>query len=143
MWALVIVLFSVTVVLLGEAGGFSGLGNIVSGNLSASQIAAYAANAGFSGADLTTAVAIAFAESSGNPTANGDTSLTPGGSVGLWQINLAAHPEFAGIDLTDPQLNADAAYAVYVAAGYNFSPWSTFKSGAYAKYVSVAQGANV
>ena len=140
MWALVIILFVATLAFL-NPGAIQNFGGILSGNLSASQIAQYAANAGFSGDDLATAVAIALAESSGNPNANGDTNLTPGGSVGLWQINLAAHPEFAQVDLTDPQTNADAAYAVYVAAGYNFRPWSTYKSGAFAQYLSDAQGA--
>lgn len=140
MWALVIILFVATLAIL-NPGAIQSFGGILGGNLSASQIAQYAANAGFSGDDLATAVAIALAESSGNPTANGDTALTPGGSVGLWQINIAAHPEFEGWNLTDPQTNADAAYAVYQAAGYNFRPWSTYKSGAFAQYLSDAQGA--
>ena len=113
------------------------------GNLNAAQIATYAQNAGFEGQDLQTAVAIALAESSGNPNANGDTLLTPGGSVGLWQINLAAHPEFSEWNLTDPQTNARAAYSIYAAAGFNFSPWSTYRSGAYQSYLSDAQNAMV
>ena len=55
-------------------------------------------------------MAVALAESSGNPAAVGDMNIpnvaAAGGSVGLWQINKAAHPEFAGQDLTDPQINA-------------------------------------
>lgn len=120
------------------------IGRNMGANLSPAQIAVYAQQAGFTGQDLISAVAIAIAESSGNPKANGDTNLTPGGSVGLWQINLAAHPEFAGLDLTDPQTNANAAYSVYMAAGYSFYPWSTYKSGAYARYVGdAAAGVNV
>jgi Lysozyme like domain len=99
--------------------------------LSPSEIQAYAANAGFSGDDLTTAQAIALAESSGNPAAIGDN----GNSVGLFQINLPAHPEYSGIDLTDPQANADAAYNIFEAAGSTFSPWSTYVSGAYQDYL--------
>jgi hypothetical protein len=101
------------------------------GPLSASQLAQYAANAGFSGQDLTTAVAIALAESSGNPSAVGDTNITPGGSIGLWQINLQAHPQYSAQSLLDPQQNADAAYAIYQAAGNSFTPWTTYNSGAY------------
>lgn len=121
------------------------VGGIVgNGNLSPAQISVYAQQAGFTGQDLITAVAIAMAESSGNPRANGDLSLTPGGSVGLWQINLKYHPEFNGLDLTDPQTNANAAYSVYAAANFSFSPWSTYKSGAYAQYVGDASaGVNV
>jgi hypothetical protein len=102
--------------------------------LSPDQIAQYAAAAGFSGGDLTTAVAIAFAESSGNPQA-----FNPEGSYGLWQIYLQAHPEFAGVDLTDPATNAAAAFQVYRNAGNRFQPWSTFNSGAYTRYMASAQ----
>lgn len=100
--------------------------------LTAAQIAAYAANAGFSGPSLQTATAIALAESGGNPMVIGDTNLTPGGSVGLFQINLKAHPEYSAADLLDPQANADAAFAIYQQAGGQFTPWTTFKTGAYA-----------
>jgi len=113
---------------------FSGM----AGKMNASDIATYARQAGFSGNDLATAVAIALAESSGNPTAVGDLNLTPGGSVGLWQINLKAHPDLAG-DLTDPQTNANAAYAIYQAAGNSFHPWTTYKTGAYTAYLATAQ----
>ena len=107
--------------------------------LSAPQLQAYAAAAGFSGADLATAAAVALAESGGNPSAyNPETAAgTPDGqgSYGLWQIYLNAHPEFAGLNLYDPQTNANAAYQVYAAAG-GFSPWSTYNSGAYLRYLS-------
>jgi hypothetical protein len=99
--------------------------------LSASQIAIYAANAGFSGSALQTAVAIALAESGGNPTVIGDTNITPGGSVGLMQINLAAHPQYSAADLLDPQANMDAAFQIYQQAG-GFTPWTTYNTGAYA-----------
>ena len=94
-------------------------------------IASYASNAGFSGVDLAIAIAIAYAESSGNPDAVGDN----GDSIGLWQINLPNHPEYEGSDLTDPQTNASAAYAIYQAAGDSFTPWTTFKTGAYSQYL--------
>jgi hypothetical protein len=100
--------------------------------LTPAQIAAYASAAGFSGSSLSAATAIALAESGGNPAVIGDTNLTPGGSVGLFQINLAAHPEYAAVDLLDPQANADAAFAIYQQAGGQFTPWTTYKTGAYA-----------
>jgi hypothetical protein len=104
--------------------------------LTAPQIGTYASNAGFSGDDLTTAIAICFAESSGRPNVVGDLSL--GRSIGLWQINLAAHPEYSEEELKDPQTNANAAFAIYQAAGNDFKPWSTFKSGAYTAYLNTA-----
>lgn len=100
-------------------------------NLSPAQIQAYAAVAGFSGADLATAVAVALAESSGDPSA-----INPEGSYGLWQIYLPMHPEFAGQNLLDPQTNANAAFSVYSKAHGSFQPWTTFGSGAYQKYLS-------
>ena len=104
------------------------------------QLIGLASGAGFSGDDLITAVAIALAESGGDPQAyNPEQSAGAAqgrGSFGLWQIYLTAHPEFAGQNLLDPQVNAAAAYAVYSAAGNSFRPWSTFESGAYESHVA-------
>ena len=96
---------------------------------SADQIAVLAANAGFTGEDLAMAVAVALAESSGDPEVLGDNDK----SVGLWQIYVPLHPEFEGWDLTDPQQNANAAHSVYVKAGHSFKPWTTFKNIALGK----------
>jgi Lysozyme like domain len=119
--------------------GLAGLGQGGSA-LSAAQIQQYAANAGFTGDDLNTAVAIALAESSGIPTEIGDKTLAPanGPSYGLWQINIGtnANPQFASWNLTDPQTNANAAYSIYQAWGNMFGAWSTFTSGAYLAYLS-------
>lgn len=116
----------------GTIGGGGGM------RLTADEISTYAANAGFTGADLSTAVAVALAESSGQTDVLGDPML--GVSVGLWQINLKAHPEYSRGELTDPQTNADAAYAIYAAAGRSFKPWSTFKNAAYLAYVPQGAG---
>lgn len=108
------------------------------------QIAQYAANAGFSGDDLTVAVAIALAESSGRSgPPDGDQALAPtnGPSKGLWQINIGsrAHPEYATVDLYDPQTNANAAFEIYQNAGYSFRPWTTYKTQAYQRYMSTVE----
>lgn len=106
-----------------------------------------ARNAGFSGDDLVTAVAIAYAESGGNRYSYNPESAyfarhnidgTNLGSYGLWQIFLYAHPEFNDWDLYDPEMNAKAAYSVYQAAGNTFTPWSTFNSGAYTAHLDKA-----
>ena len=123
-------------ILLVATNGVPGMGG---GVLDASDISGYAENAGWSGPDLQVAVAVALAESSGNPSAVGDTTITPGGSIGLWQINLAAHPQYTAAQLTDPQANANAAYSIYQAAGNTFSPWSTYTNGAYSAYIVTAQ----
>jgi Lysozyme like domain len=104
-------------------------------------VATYARQAGFTGDDLVTAVAIALAESGGNARAYNPEkqSNTPDGkgSYGLWQIYLKAHPEFTNLDLYDPQTNANAAFSVYSKAG-GFSPWTTYGNGAYQVQLGVA-----
>lgn len=143
------VLFLVLVFLavLASAGGAVVGGEILvsglTGKLSISDLLQLAANAGFSGNDLITAVSIALAESRGNPMAKGDINVPGPGdaSYGLWQINSHWHPEF-GPDFTrlfDPPTNAAAAFSIYSAAGGSFQPWSTFKTGAYQSYVSQVQ----
>lgn len=116
--------------------------NGAASTLSQDQIQDYAAGAGFSGDDLATAVAVAMAESGGNANAynpeTGANAPQGKGSFGLWQIYLNAHPEYATDNLYDPATNASAAFAIYSAAGESFSPWSTFKSGAYQQFLSAA-----
>lgn len=121
-------------------------GGIVEGTggpnfLSPSDIRTVAINAGFSGNDLITAVAIALAESGGNADAYNPEILagTPSGqgSKGLWQIYTKVHPELDS-NLYDAQTNADAAFVVYQQAGNSFRPWSTFKSGAYSSHLDSA-----
>lgn len=101
-------------------------------SLSRAQIAAYARAAGFPEDQIATAVAVAMAESSGNPSARNASSAT-----GLFQILIKAHPDLAAkYDLTDPGQNAKAAYDVWKAAGGKWSPWSTYNSGSYRRYYS-------
>jgi hypothetical protein len=118
----------------------------VMGKLNPSQILTFAANAGFSGNDLITAVAVALAESAGDPNAHGDTTIGSGlGSFGLWQIYADAHPEYGPgfSQLYDPQTNANAAFAIYQQAGNQFTPWSAFKNGHYQSFMSQAQAAEM
>jgi hypothetical protein len=92
-----------------------------------SGISGYARIAGFTAAALVTIVEIGYAESNGNPLAVGDS----GTSIGIWQINIPAHPEYTKQVLLDPQQNANAAFKVYTQAGNSFKPWTTFNTGAY------------
>jgi len=115
--------------------------------LSDAQIAGAAKAAGFSGSNLAKAVAIALAESSGNP--NAHNAVPPDNSYGLWQINMlgsmgpARRKQFglkSNDDLFNPTTNAKAAYAISN-GGKNFGPWSTYTSGAYLRYMSRANKA--
>jgi hypothetical protein len=77
------------------------------------------------------AAAVAMAESGGDPSAYGDAQY--GGSVGLWQINLPAHPEYTAAELDDPTTNARAVYAIS-SGGTNWEPWTTYRTGAYLRW---------
>ncbi len=108
------------------------------------QIASLARDAGFAGDDLVTAVAVALAESGGDPEAyNPETAAgtAPGrGSYGLWQIYRAAHPDLDAVDLTDPPANARAAFQIYSAAR-GFRPWSTYLHGLHEQFMPTARDA--
>lgn len=134
-----VVAFVVLATILGRAMSNSLPENMA--RLTKPEIRDLAAQAGFTGQDLDIAVAIALAESSGDPAAVGDVAL--GGSIGLWQIYTVAHPEFAIEGLSDPAVNAAAAFQVYMKAGNSFTPWTTYKTGAYRRFISgdIAGGA--
>lgn len=76
------------------------------------------------------AAAVALAESGGNPNAIGHNT---DGSVdrGLWQIN-SVHGSLSTTDIT---ANAKAAISISN-NGTNWQPWTTFKSGAYLKFLN-------
>jgi hypothetical protein len=123
--------------------GYLVIGGSFGMKLSPGQIALFASNAGFTGDDLVTAVAIALAESSGNPQAQGDFIGGQYTSYGLWQIHFTVHPEFDASKLFDPQYNANAAYQLYVKRN-GFKDWSTYNTGAYSAHLNDAQaGVNV
>lgn len=109
--------------------------------------------AGFRGDDLRMAVAIALAESGGNPSAVGDTRLqnaTWGPSVGAWQIRTLKKETGKGsirdirfltsgagsVSALDRQ--AYAAFQLYKArkakGGTGFEDWSVYKKGTYKRY---------
>ncbi|WIV55534.1 transglycosylase SLT domain-containing protein [Amycolatopsis nalaikhensis] len=115
--------------------------------LSAEQIARHAYAAGFRGQGLTTAVAVALAESGGRTTAHNATP--PDDSYGLWQINMlgALGPERrhqyhlkTNDELFDPATNARVANRVS-SDGHDFTPWSTYTNGAYKHHLAAARKA--
>jgi Lysozyme like domain len=95
-----------------------------------------------------TAAAIAQAESSGDPTKINNTArpnrpgyhapssgAQPEYSVGLWQINLEAHPGYTEAQMLDPVANAEAAVAIS-SAGSSFAAWTTYTNGVYRSYLA-------
>ena len=89
------------------------------------------------------AAAVALAESGGDTTTINNTAFPnrpgyhvpalgnlPEYSVGLWQINLLAHPQYTEADLLTPDGNAAAAIAIS-ADGTLWGAWSTFNTPKY------------
>jgi Lysozyme like domain len=98
--------------------------------LVSAQLLELARTAGFPNPEL--AAAVAMAESGGNANAVGDLML--GGSYGLWQINIKAHPQYMVGSLFDPAYNARAAFEISK-GGTDWNPWTTFRTGAYLRYL--------
>lgn len=92
-------------------------------------IARHARQAGFSGTDVPIAVAVALAESGGNPHAvnRNDTGGTQ--SFGLWQINSVHSSLLASGDWRDPASNARMAFAVFQRQGWR--AWGVYNSKKY------------
>lgn len=97
------------------------------------QVAAAAYDAGFRGAALVYAVAIADAESNFqlNAINHNGTSST---DYGLWQIN-SVHGYSPRDLLSNATYNAQAAFSVSQ-SGTSFCPWVTFWNGAFRSYLS-------
>lgn len=99
-------------------------------------IAGLAKAAGWVGQDIATAVAVAMAESGGNPAAHAVDSDDD--SWGLWQVNMkgAMGPErrrafglSSDSQLTDPKTNARVAHAIQQSQGWN-NAFGSYSSGA-------------
>lgn len=105
-------------------------------------VAKAAKAAGFPNGELVTAVAVAYAESTFNASAthkNSDGST----DYGLWQINSShGFPELSNGSWATPTVNAQLAYRVWKAQGWN--AWSVHKPSdaiGYARYVAAIPAA--
>lgn len=59
-------------------------------------------------------------------------------SAGIWQINLNAHPEYRGVNLSDPMTNAKAALKIFKSghrSGNALNHWGSYSDGNYKKYL--------
>jgi cell wall-associated NlpC family hydrolase len=117
-----------------SGGSAAGLVPLGGGNVSASQLYALAVAAGFTGNDAVMAVAVALAESSGNPNANNaGTNKNKTVDYGLWQIN-SCHLQDGGAIPSDPNLlydpmtNARSAFQIWSRGGWG--AWSTYPDAA-------------
>jgi hypothetical protein len=98
--------------------------------LTKADLVSLAKAAGFPDPNL--AAAIAMAESGGDPRAVNSTAAEY--SVGLWQINLKAHPLYNENDLKDPARNAEAARDISN-FGANWKPWGAYTNGSYKQFL--------
>ena len=103
-----------------------------------SQVAGYWKRGGGSSSSCPTAVAVAWAESHGNPRARGNN---PGSyDRGLWQINSKWHPDVSDSCAYDAACNAKNAVRIS-SGGSRWSPWATYNHGKHNKYMSQARSA--
>lgn len=97
--------------------------------------------AGFTGDGLAIAIAIALAESGGDPNAihhNSDKNQTT--DRGLWQINNYWHKEVSDSIAFDPTQAAAAVFAISK-GGTNWKAWATYSNGHYLMYMPRAKAA--
>lgn len=105
--------------------------------LSDVEIARAARSGGFPDNFLVTAVAVALAESGGNPQAtNHNTNGTT--DYGLWQINSIHQADLRGGEWSNPNDNARMAYAVFKRAGNSWWPWYAFRNGKHVQFMNRA-----
>lgn len=121
------------------------------GALTLQQASEYAQAAGFSGSALQTILAIAQAESGLDPLAtntNTDFHTFPDGHTGpsvdrgILQINNYWQPQVSNAVAFNPATAFVAGFAIS-ARGTTFTPWSTYQSGAYKRYLPVTAPAPI
>ena len=129
----------------GEPGPAAGRQAAGAAVLAPAQIAGVAHQAGFRGDGLVVAVAVALAESGGNPSAHNATP--PDDSYGLWQINMlgALGPDrrhryglASNQALFDPATNARVVHAI-ADGGRDWTPWATYTRGTHRRFLDQAR----
>lgn len=107
--------------------------------LSVDQVAVHASHGGFRGRRATLAVAVAMAESGGDPRATGHNR---DGSIdrGLWQINSRWHKEVTDACAFNPDCAARSTFRIS-SGGTNWSQWAAFTNGSYRRYMAAADKA--
>lgn len=108
---------------------------VTPGRLNATAVAALAVRAGFRGDDVQIAVAVARAESDWNAKA---TNHNHDGSTdfGLMQINSIHESILAGGSWSNAQDNMIMAFKVFQGSGGRWTPWVTFNTGSYRKFLT-------
>lgn len=108
--------------------------------LSDREIAGAVKAAGFPRASWNVAVAVALAESGGNPEALNDKNTNGSSDYGLFQINSVHADLLKAHNWRDPTDNARMALAIST-NGTNWRPWVAYTTGRYAAYLPRAHAA--
>lgn len=109
--------------------------------LSDSDTVLWAQQAGFTGPDLSTAVAVSIAEDTARRIDATHRNSDGSTDYGLWQINDKAHPDlFTQYPQWWSATNAMMAHSI-VQNGGGWNAWTTYKSGAYKQYLTRASQA--
>jgi murein DD-endopeptidase MepM/ murein hydrolase activator NlpD len=87
------------------------------------------------GENLRIAVAIAGAESGYDPGVRSPANSDGSYDHGLWQINSVHRKLLRRGDWRDPDVNAWMGYQVFRDAGNRWTPWTTYNSGSYRRYL--------
>lgn len=107
--------------------------------LTANQLAWLAVQAGWPEADRADAVAVALAESAGDPAAHAAGPRFRGHDYrGLWQVPIDLYPVLARVDLFHPGAAAHAAHALWLACGEQFSWAQSWTTGGFARFLGAA-----
>lgn len=99
------------------------------------QVAEWVKQAGWSGADVATAIAVAKAESGWRENVTGPRNSNGSFDYGLFQINSIHNPTPA--EKTEGLANARKAYSVWQGSGWK--AWAAYNSGSYRKFLDEAQ----
>ena len=106
--------------------------------LSMNQVASLWKQNGGSSSSCPTAVAVAWAESRGNPKATGRNSDSY--DRGLWQINSKWHPDVSDSCAYNAACNAKNAVRIS-SGGSRWSPWATYNNGLHHQFMGQANSA--
>lgn len=102
--------------------------------LSRAEIANAMRKAGWPESAIPMGVAIALAESGGNPNAVNRANRNGSTDYGLFQINTVHGSLLASGSWNNPVDNARMALKVYQDAGSKWTPWSVYNHGTYRRY---------
>lgn len=110
--------------------------------LTDAQLWSVVSGAGWTGEDALKAFAIALAESGGRPDAKNTGNRNGSTDYGLFQINSVHADLLKSGNWQDPTANARMAKKVFDDAHGKFTPWATYNSQSYVRFLSRAQAAS-